>query len=135
MRNSAPSSRRKNPRSQDLHPSSENSTQRLNVEEIAPRVKAQMFPREVANPTPTVTTEVKSDAAERAFETVAAVLKAGAFALSARALLLLALLGAFVLARQAMDSQTFFSLAILTLYGVFAILPVAYLEARRGRTP
>ena len=63
-----------------------------------------------------------------------AVLKAAGFALSARALLLLALVGAFVLTLQAMSSQTPASMEILAIYGVFAILPVAYLETRRGRS-
>ena len=62
------------------------------------------------------------------------MLKAGGLALSARALLLLALIGAFVLTLQAMSSQTTVSMEILAIYGCFAILPVAYLETRRGRS-
>ena len=48
--------------------------------------------------------------------------------------MLLALVGAFVLTLQAMSSQTTASMEILAIYGVFAILPVAYLETRRGRS-
>ena len=47
--------------------------------------------------------------------------------------MLLALVGAFVLTLQAMSSQTPAAMEILAIYGVFAILPVAYLETRRGR--
>lgn len=53
------------------------------------------------------------------------------YALSARALLMLALVGAFVMAVLAIHSQTVFSLIALGLYCAFAILPVAYLEARK----
>ncbi len=52
-------------------------------------------------------------------------------ALSARAILLLSLIGAFVLAYRAMSLQTLASLEVLGLYGAFAILPIAYLEIRR----
>lgn len=62
-----------------------------------------------------------------------AILKAAGFALSARALLLLSLLGAFVLALEAMSSQTVASMEILGIFGVFTVIPVAYLETRRGR--
>jgi uncharacterized membrane protein YhaH (DUF805 family) len=61
------------------------------------------------------------------------VLKAAGFALSARMLLLLTLIGGFALSLQAMSSQTIASMAVLTIYGVFAIVPVVYLETRRGR--
>jgi hypothetical protein len=51
--------------------------------------------------------------------------------LSARALLLLALVFAFVLAVMAMISQTQFSLYVLLAGSAFTVLPVAYLETRR----
>ena len=55
---------------------------------------------------------------------------AGAFgiaglALSARALLLLAICGGFALAMRTPDA---WSLAMLGLYGVFVVAPVAFLE-------
>lgn len=52
-------------------------------------------------------------------------------ALSARAILFLALLGAFVLAWKAMSDQTYMTLGILAIYCVCAIFPVAFLEFRR----
>ena len=53
--------------------------------------------------------------------------------LSARALLLLSLLGAFILATMAMTLQTTAALAVLIGYATFTVIPVAYLETRRGR--
>lgn len=53
------------------------------------------------------------------------------YALSARAILLLALIGAFVLACFAMKSQTQDALAVLIAYCVLAVLPVVALEIRK----
>jgi hypothetical protein len=51
--------------------------------------------------------------------------------LSLRAILLLAMVGAFTLAVHAMADQTPMALGVLGIYCVFAILPIAYLEIRR----
>jgi hypothetical protein len=59
------------------------------------------------------------------------VFKALGLALSARALLLLSLLGAFILAVMAMEAQSLASLEVLIIYGIFTVLPVAYLEIKR----
>ena len=64
-------------------------------------------------------------------DAMVAAFKALAYVLSARALLLLALLFSFVLAVMAMLSQTMFSLYVLLAGSAFTILPVAYLETRR----
>lgn len=53
-------------------------------------------------------------------------------ALSARSLLMLALIGAFVLSIYVMMHESPLNLAALVVYCLFAILPVAYLEIRRG---
>lgn len=53
------------------------------------------------------------------------------FALSARALLLLALFGAFVLAVMAMQQQTSASLEVFLAYAALTVLPVTFLEVRR----
>ncbi len=53
------------------------------------------------------------------------------FALSARALLLLGLLGTFVVAVMAMIYQTVAALEVLGISGMFLVLPVAWLEIRR----
>jgi hypothetical protein len=52
------------------------------------------------------------------------------YALSARALLLLALVGAFVLA---LVDHSVGGLVALGLYGLFAVLPVTALEIRKGK--
>jgi hypothetical protein len=53
------------------------------------------------------------------------------YALSARMLLLLSLIGAFILAVMAMKDQTLPGLEVLIAYAVFTVIPVAYLEIRR----
>jgi len=53
------------------------------------------------------------------------------YALSARALLLLSLIGAFVLSLMAIQSQTLPALEVLVAYCVFTVVPVCILEVRR----
>lgn len=53
------------------------------------------------------------------------------YALSARALLLLALIGAFVLAVMAMQAQTQAALMVFAAYALGTVVPVTYLEIRR----
>ena len=60
-----------------------------------------------------------------------AAFKSAGYILSARALLLLSLLGAFVLAVMAMVWQTLPALEVLIAYAMLALLPVVYLETRR----
>ncbi len=60
-----------------------------------------------------------------------AAFKSAGYILSARALLLLSLLGAFVLAVMAMLWQTLPALEVLIAYAMLAVLPVVYLETRR----
>ena len=64
-------------------------------------------------------------------EQVLTAFKALGFALSARALLLIALIGAFILAVMAMWSQTLPALEVLAAYGIFVMLPAVWLEVRR----
>ena len=54
--------------------------------------------------------------------------------LGLRAIMLLALLGAFALALKAMSNQTPMSLGVLAIYCACSIFPVAYLEIRRHQT-
>jgi hypothetical protein len=116
-----------------LEASNGNSTvHRLSVEEVAPRVRAanpsppsplldQTIPAQPTMVTPQTTGPT----------TLELMLRVLVEALSARAILLLSLIGAFVLAYRAMSLQTVASLEVLGLYGGFAILPIAYLEIRR----
>ena len=60
-----------------------------------------------------------------------AAFKSAGYILSARALLLTSLVGAFVLAVMAMTWQTLPALEVLVAYAILAVLPVAYLETRR----
>ena len=117
--------------------SNSNSTvQLLRVEEVpaAPRRPKPETPEAPTAPAPILISSPETPKAEPSkLDLTLAVLKAGGFALSARALLLLSLIGAFVLALQAMASQSLASMEILAIYGAFTILPVAYLETRRGR--
>lgn len=53
------------------------------------------------------------------------------YALAARSLLLLALIGGFVLAVMAMEQQTLASLEVFVAYALGAVLPVTILELRR----
>lgn len=57
------------------------------------------------------------------------------FALSARALLLIAIAGAFVLAAFAMWDANVLRLLLLIAYCAGAVLPCAYLELRKQRPP
>jgi hypothetical protein len=53
-------------------------------------------------------------------------------ALSARSLLLLAIIGAFALSFYVLANQSVLAIIVVAIYCVFAILPVAYLEIRRS---
>ena len=64
-------------------------------------------------------------------EGLALMARAVAEALSLRAILLLTVLGAFVLAVMAMSQQTPWALATLALYSFSAIPAVVYLEIKR----
>jgi hypothetical protein len=55
------------------------------------------------------------------------------YAVSARALLFLALVGAFSLAVMAMLNQTTMSVTVLGLYCVLTVLPLVFLELRAKR--
>ena len=96
-----------------------NQVQRLAVRELPPRTP----PASVAPATPT---------ADPAPARVAiAAFTALGYALSARVLLLLALVGAFVLAVMAMMSESLPRLEVLVAWGLLTILPCTILEIRR----
>ena len=77
-------------------------------------------------PAPTIPTPQPST-----LDVVVGAFAALGYALSARALLLLALIGAFVLSLMAITSQTLPALEVLVAYCCFTVIPVAYLEIRR----
>ena len=102
------------------------AVRRLNVEELparSPKPKEaphSLTPTAPAAPAPSSTLDLALTAA-----------KLFGFALSARALLLIALVGAFVLAVMAMLAQTPAALEVLIAYAMFSVIPVAVLEVRR----
>ena len=55
------------------------------------------------------------------------------YALSARALLLLALTGAFVLAVLVLTTKSVLGLGVLVVYVLFTVVPVTILEIRKTR--
>lgn len=67
-------------------------------------------------------------------EVVLAAFSALGFALSARALLLLSLVGAFTLAWYAMSKGGVLPLVVLGVYAVFTVIPVTLLEIRKSRS-
>jgi hypothetical protein len=64
-------------------------------------------------------------------EVVLAAFTALGYALSARSLLLLALIGGFVLALLAIGAQTQATLFVLVAYCILLVLPIVYLEVRK----
>ena len=104
------------------------SVRRLSVEDVPGKPRPRPILQENQSQPPTASTQVSS-----APDLVSAF-KALGYILSARALLLLALIGAFVLAVMATLYQTLPSLEVLIAYAMFTVIPVAYLETRRRPT-
>ena len=71
--------------------------------------------------------------ADQTLEVVIAAFAALGYALSARGLLLLSLIGAFILANKAIDNLSFSALAVLISYCLLTVIPVTYLEIRKYR--
>ncbi len=89
--------------------------------EIQPKGKKAELPTPMEQPAP------KSSSLGTAIE----VFRALGFALSARAILLLAIVGAFVLAVMAMLSQTQEGLFVLVAYSCLTVIPAMILEIKR----
>lgn len=112
------------------------AVQRLEIEEapVKPRTAKtvpfpQQPPRLAPEPPQTTPTPTTNDAIRARTEMITRVLIQG---LTLRALMLLVLIGAFILARQVMSDQSYLSLAALGVYCALGILPIAYLEIRRS---
>lgn len=110
--------------------SSESMTQRVGVEEVSvrPRLKAVPPSSTLPPPPPPVQIPVQSKTDPAKLEMM---LRTVIQVLSLRAILLLALIGAFVLSLRSMANGGYASLIVLAIYCLCAILPVAYLEIRR----
>jgi hypothetical protein len=117
-----------------------NSVERLAVEEVTPRPRL-VHPQPVAPLPPSPTEEVKQPAAagivpikidqSRILVAILAVSRVVAVRLQ----LLLALIGAFVLALMAMAQQSYLGLSILGAYSILTVLPLVWLawpDRQRG---
>ena len=116
-------------------------SQRLNVEEISHRQKGPgnrltppQPPTEPQQPSiapPAARPPMSPISTVGGLSSVEAVLKLAAYAVSARALLFLALCGAFVLAVMAMATESLMRLYILTAYCLLVVAPIVALEFRK----
>jgi hypothetical protein len=89
----------------------------------------KMFDRATAMPARS--TGAETPAAYSTLDVAVAAFAGLGYALSARSLLLFALIGAFGLALIAMHDQTTQTLVVLLVYCVFTIPPMVYLEVRK----
>jgi hypothetical protein len=104
--------------------------ERLEVEEAPIRQRLKSVPPPMPETlTPTPTPELVKTTDPKRLELMVKVIVQ---VLSLRAILLLAMAGAFTLAARAMSDQTPMALGVLGIYCLFAIVPVAYLEIRRN---
>ena len=116
------------------------TVRRLRAEELPPR-SADLLPLTAPPLKPPASTDEDEQApvAAPAFrepsilEVAQAAFLAAGLALSARALLLLAILGGFALALIAVQTPSWPRLAIVVAYAVLVVLPIVWLEAKRGR--
>lgn len=69
-----------------------------------------------------------------ALAVIVAAFSALGFALSARALMLLAVIGAFVLACMAMQTKGSTGLWVLVAFAVLVVFPLTWLEIRKGKS-
>lgn len=113
------------------------TVQRLQVEEVAAQPKKVTNLREVpiqaqpqTAPTPPPTSPGPQIIVQRAGipEAIVAAFAALGYALSARLILLLSLVGAFVIGIIAIRAQTIMALAILVAYAALTVIPATYLE-------
>lgn len=84
-------------------------------------------------PAPTPTTSMARPS--RKDSILLAVFQAIAKVLAIRVLLLLSLTGAFTIAMEAMDKQSWTGLAILATYCLLTLIPLVWLEVGKGRNP
>lgn len=110
-----------------MESSASSTVRRLQVEEVSQKRKPQME----ATQQPLLPQTTPTPQQSSTLDLVVAAFAGLGYALSARALLLLALIGAFVLSVMATTAQTFASLYVLIAYCLFTVIPVAYLEIRR----
>lgn len=99
------------------------------VEVLRPQTKQASTPE--AAPPPVAETAPTPEPARRDGEVMLTVFKALGYALSARGLLFLSLIGAFALACMAMVDPTAIKIAVLIVYAAATVIPVTTLEIRK----
>ena len=108
------------------------TSQRLGVTELPPRGSAMrqrpLQPSMESQTTGVLQLQQPESQPTRAIE---AVLQLAGYAVSARALLLLALIAAFILAVMAMMTETMIRVYVLIAYSVLVVLPIVGLEIRK----
>ena len=109
------------------HSATSSTVHQLKVEEIHEDARKK---RPDLTPPPGPIAPTKSD---QTLEVVIAAFSGLGYALSARGLLLLSLIGAFILANKAIDNLSFSALAVLISYCLLTVIPVTYLEIRKYR--
>lgn len=98
-----------------------------------PQEAARAWPDVTAPNTPRATAAARSTPSSPAFlQQMMAVLSAMAAMLAARFLLLLAAVGAFLLAYQSLQTPTTMTLAITIAYDLLVVVPLVYLYLNRG---
>jgi hypothetical protein len=107
--------------------------ERVAVEELPPKLRMVPPPTMTETPSPPPTPEpVAAEPREpRTSEVLVAAFQGLGYALSARALLFLALVGAFVIGVFAMINRDWMSLAILATYAGLTVIPVVWLEIQK----
>lgn len=101
---------------------------------VVPILQVSQWPTEAP---PTIQTPASEPAViiqrQEVSDVLLAAFSALGFAVSARFILFLSLIGAFVLAVMAMVSQAIMAVIVLSLYAALIVLPLVWLETRSKR--
>lgn len=114
----------------------DSTVRRVSVEEVEPRTRPRpsLVHPNLNPPPPTPEPPQASPPPEptsSALDVTVAAFTGLGYALSVRALLLMALVGAFVIGFKAMEAQTPIAMIGLSIYALFTVVPIAYLEIAR----
>lgn len=116
--------------STDTEISSQATVERLGVETVAPRKITQLRPNQSPSMAAAPKAPDTSSSKLAVYEAIASVIAASAAILATRVILLLALIGAFILAVIAEADRSFISVSVLIAYSVLVVIPLIVLEAR-----
>ena len=106
---------------------------RLGVVEVAPRAPkpSQIAPPATPEPAPEPAPGVTVVKEPALLDVVLAAFSGLGYAVSARALLLLAMIGSFTLTTLVMWNPTILRVVVLAVFTVLVVLPLVYLEVRK----